>query len=305
MSEKNYKHEMAYDDGWRNESGQLPVKLTSDYLFRILLQRDEKTLIALLAALLHMKSSDVTDIEVTNPIVVGDSVDDKEFHLDINVTLNRTRNVSVEMQVANEGDWTTRSLLYACRAFDQLSHGQDYVEAGQVIQISFTDFALFETEQQLCSTFGFVNLKNISQVYSDKMLIMNVNLRAIASATEEDERFGIDDWAKVFKAETWEDIRMLAEKNKEIEQAASSIWQLTEDEKIREQIRRREANIANYNRKEKMLKELQEKVDAQEQEIKETASLLDDTRLQLNEVQSQLNEKDKEIERLKKLIDNK
>ncbi len=204
-----------------------------------------------------------------------------------------------------------------------LIHGQDYVEAGQVIQISFTDFALFATGQQLCSTFGFVNLKNISQVYSDKMLIMNVNLRAIASATEEDERFGIDKWAKVFKAETWEDIRMLAEKNKEIEQAASSIWQLTEDEKIREQIRRREANIANYNRKEKMLKDLQEKVDEQEQEIKKAASQLkeaksqlDDTKLQLQEVESQLNEsikerdieiskKDREIERLKKLLELK
>ena len=35
---------------------------------------------------------------------------------------------------------------------------------------------------------------------------------------------------------------MIAEKNPEMEQTASSIWQLTEDEKIKEQMRRKRAN---------------------------------------------------------------
>ncbi len=40
---------------------------------------------------------------------------------------------------------------------------------------------------------------------------------------------------------------MIAEKNHEADQAASSLWMLTEDYRVREQIRRREENEREYN----------------------------------------------------------
>ncbi len=40
---------------------------------------------------------------------------------------------------------------------------------------------------------------------------------------------------------------MIAEKNHEADQAASSMWILTEDYRVREQIRRREDNEREYN----------------------------------------------------------
>ena len=46
------------------------------------------------------------------------------------------------------------------------------------------------------------------------------------------------------------------------------MWQLTEDRKIREQIRRREANINNYNQKEKMLADLKEQVKERDEQLK-------------------------------------
>ena len=219
-------------------------------------------------------------------------LDDKEFHLDVHVNLNNETDVNLELQVVHEKDWNIRSLLYACRSLDELSHGQDYIETGSVVQISFTDFDLFDEEQEFYSSYMLVNIRNPRQIYCDKILISNVNLRRIDLATEEDKAYRIDLWAKMFKAKTWEEMHMLAAQDKEIDQAASSMWQLTEDRKIREQIRRREANINAYNRKEKMLADAKAQVKALEEQLKVQKDQLKEKDDQLKSKDDQLKEKD-------------
>jgi len=49
-----YVYPLTQNDGWKKLTGELPVKMTNDYLFRALLQSDNDTLKALLASLLHM-----------------------------------------------------------------------------------------------------------------------------------------------------------------------------------------------------------------------------------------------------------
>ena len=221
--EKSYNNKIPYNDGWKELSGKLPVELTNDYLFRALLQADEDTLRALVADLLHIKKSDIEEIEVTNPIILGETIDDKEFHLDVNAYLNNSRNVNLEMQVVRQEGWIERSLLYACRSFDALSHGEDYMDAEGIIQISFTDFTLFEEAPEFYSTFKVINQKNPELVYTEKFKISNVNLKRIDLATDEDKEYRIDAWARMFKAKSWEDLKMEATKNPEIDKAVSSM----------------------------------------------------------------------------------
>ncbi len=47
-----------------------------------------------------------------------------------------------------------------------------------------------------------------------------LDLTNIDLATEEDKSYNIDKWASLFKAQTWEEIKMLAEKNESIDEAA-------------------------------------------------------------------------------------
>ncbi|MBQ8084714.1 MAG: hypothetical protein IJ232_01240, partial [Lachnospiraceae bacterium] len=58
------------------------------------------------------------------------------------------------------------------------------------------------------------------------------------SVTKEPEE--LYEWAKLFKATTWEEIRMLAEKNEYIADTVVTLRKLTEDEKIRMQCQARE-----------------------------------------------------------------
>jgi hypothetical protein len=51
------------------------------------------------------------------------------------------------------------------------------------------------------------------KIYSDKLRLSVVDLTQIELATEEDCYYNIDLWASFFKAETWEAIKMLAEKD--------------------------------------------------------------------------------------------
>ena len=69
------------------ESGKLFVPMTNDYLFRALLQKNNYVLKGLLCSLLHLNASEVASVTITNPIQLGEAIDDKEFILDINVDL--------------------------------------------------------------------------------------------------------------------------------------------------------------------------------------------------------------------------
>lgn len=67
-----------------------------------------------------------------------------------------------------------------------------------------------------------------------------LDLTRIDLATDEDRQYQIDYWAALFKATTWEELRMLAEKNDAIAAATETVYKLSEEEMIRLQCEARE-----------------------------------------------------------------
>ncbi len=242
--------------------GIIPYGMTNDYMFRAVLQSNDKVLQGLICSLLHLSKREITSIEITNPVILGKSVEDKEFRLDINVLLNNNTVINLEMQVANEMNWPNRSILYLCRSFDNPKHGQDYRETMSAIHIGFLDFTLFKEYPEFYSTYKLINVKN-HHIYSDNFILNVVNLSRIDLATKEDRAYGIDHWAALFKAKTWEELKMIAEKDKDIEEAARSLFQFCTDEQVRKLCRDREEyyqDLRNYEREiERMKKVIAEK----------------------------------------------
>ena len=87
--------------------GKIDYGLTNDYMFRAILQKSRKTLIGLASALLHLNPEDIMDIKITNPIILGESINAKTFILDVNILLNNSRMLNLEMQVNNLHNWKT------------------------------------------------------------------------------------------------------------------------------------------------------------------------------------------------------
>lgn len=235
-------------------TGLLAIPMTNDYLFRALLQRNNKVLKGLICALLHLDPSDISSVVIDNPIELGNAIDDKTFILDIKVIMNNYTIINLEMQVINEHNWTDRSISYLCRSFDRLKSGDPYQTTRPVIQIGLLTFTLFPEHPEFYSTYQLLNVKNYT-LYSDKIGLSVLDLTHIDLATKEDKLYQIDYWASLFKSTTWEELNMLAQNNEYIREASETIYQLTQEEKIRQQCEARE----DYYRRQRGLTDMIEK----------------------------------------------
>ena len=202
-------------------------------MFQGLFQEDTEALTNLICATLHWSRSKIKSIEITNPIILGQYIEGKTFILDIKVLLNDNTIINLEMQLNNYQNWPERSLSYLCRNFDNLNKGSDYTDVKTAIHIGFLDFTLFLHHPEFHATYKMQNIKN-HNIYSDKFILHVIELNSIHMATEEDRNYEIDKWASLFKATTWEDIRMLSNDNPTLESAAETLYQLNMDEQLRE-----------------------------------------------------------------------
>lgn len=214
-----------------NLTGKLPHTLTNDYLFHIVFQDNEKILKNLISCLLSIPISDITHIHVENPILPGDKVDEKEFILDLLLILNHNKKIHIEMQVRFQKFWAERSLAYICRAFNSLETGDSYEKISPVIHIGILSFTLFPNHPEFYSKYQLLNLKT-HKPYSDKLQINVLDLTQEKLATQEDIDSGLLYWAMLFKAKTWEEIKMLAKENEIFEDVAVSMARTLSDREL-------------------------------------------------------------------------
>ena len=90
-------------------------------------------------------------------------------------------------------------------------------------------------------------------------------------ATEDDRAYKIDYWAAIFKAETWEEIRMLAKENEYLQEAANSLYVANADEIVRQQCIAREDAERRERTLERLVMQKQAKLEEQEKLIEEQA----------------------------------
>ncbi len=228
-------------------TGPVEYHLTNDYMFRAVMQKNENVLKHLLCALLRISTESVEKLEIMNPIILGAEIDSKTCILDIRLLLNNNHYYNIEMQVSKQKYWKERSLTYLCRNYDNLESGQEYDEVIPAMQISILDFDLFEGVEELSSRYYLINENpKYCNRYTDGFGIITLNLpqihnRKVIVAEQDTELY---QWAQFFKAESWEEMRMLAQNNEAMNECVNTMAQLSEDEKIRMQCEARKDNLA-------------------------------------------------------------
>ena len=268
-------------------TGSIDYPFTNDYMFRAILQKDKQVLKALIAALLYLKKESIHDVAITNPIELGAAISDKDFILDIRVNLNNEQLIDLEMQMSNECNWSKRSISYAARSFDQLNSGEEYKEVLPVHSIGFLNFTLFEDQPEFFATYELRN-KKTGHLYSSKFSIHVLDLTRIDLATAEDQNYEIDRWAKLFKAKTWEELRMIAKNNPDLLQASNDLYTVNADEIIRQQARARaDAEFWERNKNAK-IKQLEDTIIEQDNTIAENQKLLAEKDAELLRLQKEL-----------------
>ena len=153
-----------------------------------------------------------------------------------------------------------------------------------VHSIGFLDFTLFPETPEFYATYQLKNVKT-GQIYSSKFSIHVVDLKRIDLATEEDQKYGIDQWAKLFKANTWQELRMITHNSPVLQQAAKDLYTINGDEILRQQARAR-ADAEFWERRQKA-------------RIQQLENALAEKNTVIAEKDGALAEKDKQIELLK------
>ncbi len=222
-------------------SGTIRYPMTNDYMFRAVLQENTYALKGLLCAVLGLPEGEIQSVQIMNPIELGTAIDEKTCVLDLKVMLDNSRITNIEMQVNDLGNWPERSLFYLCRSFAHLQKGNDYLDAYTTIHVGILDFSLPNLTPELLSEFKMMNTKN-HEIYSDKLILYVLNLSVLGNTEENTicSSNSLYHWAKFFKARTWEELKMSAEANKYIADAAVTFYEMTEEDKIREQCEARE-----------------------------------------------------------------
>ncbi|MBP3592886.1 MAG: Rpn family recombination-promoting nuclease/putative transposase [Lachnospiraceae bacterium] len=278
-------------------TGKLPYRLTNDYLFRAVFQARPKALEGLCRSVLHLSAEDTISVTLQNPIELGKKIEDKEFILDLAVLINNSRYLNLEMQVYHDPNWVDRSISYTSRCFDNLNRGETYDQVLPVTHVGFLNYTLFPEYPEFHANYQLMNTEN-HQIYSSKFRINVIDLTQIELATEEDKKYGVDRWARVFTATTWEEINMLAQNNEYLQEAVSGVRELTEEEKIRQRCQARETNAYWERIREAQTKRLQA-------DLANAKTELANKNEELANAQAELANKDAEITRLLAQLENK
>ena len=283
------KEKTKFTSALEKATGEIKYNMTNDYMFRALFQQNIIALKGLLSSLLHMPPEDILSVEIMNPIVIGETINDKEFRLDIKAVLNHYQQINLEMQVVNRHDWPERSIGYLSRMYNSLQKGDQYINVKPAIHMGILNFSPFDGEPIFYSRNVLMDM-NKHRIYSDKFQVNVLELKQIELATEEDKKWNLDFWAKLFKARTWEELKMIAKDNEYFTEASNTLCDLYADFNVRERCRDRE----DYELEQKYLHDTIEqmtKVHEQDQmEIRQKDILLEKKDAMIEQLRRELEE---------------
>lgn len=123
-------------------------------------------------------------------------------------------------------------------------------------------------------------------------------------ATEEDRQWEIDYWAALFKATTWEEVKMLAEQNPVFEDAVKTMYEMSAEDEIREQCRAREDYYRTMNMYEAHIRNRDQKIDQLESENSEQAVRISELEGEKSEQAVKIDQLENELQRLKTLLES-
>lgn len=106
-----------------------------------------------------------------------------------------------------------------------------------------------------------------------KFVLCMLDLTQIELATEEDKSYGIDYWARLFKAETWEELKMIAKNDKYLMKASETLYSLHCDQTIQDMCCAREDYIRLHNTIDRKIADLEadnEKLSCDNEKLKAT-----------------------------------
>ena len=201
--------------GGSKQTVKLAYRFMYDLVAKMVFSQNPDLLQNLVAMILRIDPRSIRDFRVTNTEIVPDSLGEKFCRLDILMIVDG-RQVSLELQIADEKDFIDRSTYYLAREYSSaLPASGKYTDLPQTIIISIIDFIQFtNSPDEFYSEFRFLEVKR-HELLTDKLCMIYCELPKLPDALGIHEVMGVENrsydenlklWLSLFKAKTEKDI---------------------------------------------------------------------------------------------------
>ena len=197
-----------------------------DFAFRELMEDDEVRRYFICDAL-NMSVEQVKETRLGNPFLRRRHRKMKLGILDVKVFLQDGTRINLEMQLRRQKFWEKRSLYYLAKMYaDILFMGEHFDRLRRCVAISILDFNLRE-DDRYHSVYRMRD--EMGKDYSDLLELHIIELRKTLNGKSR-----MDDWIRLFNAETEEDLHMIKTKNVGVQRAKYVIQEMSLTEAMRD-----------------------------------------------------------------------
>ena len=187
------------------------ISFKYDYAFRELFSL-ENVRKQFLSVVLEIPLEEIISVKVVNPYLWKRFRRQKLGILDMNMEMQNGTKVNVEMQMRRQKHWVKRQLFYLTKLYcGELREGQDYAKLRKCVSISILDFNLTEHEEN----HSVYRLRDEQGRELTDLLEVHI-LELVKKLKGE---MALNDWIRLFNAESEEDLKMIKVKNEGIVEA--------------------------------------------------------------------------------------
>jgi predicted transposase/invertase (TIGR01784 family) len=213
----------------------------NDYAFKLIFgdEKNKEILVSLLSAILKIQMQKLKGITIINSELFKEYKEDKKGILDIRARTDEGKQIDIEIQLLQTECMTERTLFYWSKLYiDQIKSGDKYSALKKCIVINIFDFNVLP-DNKLHSCFH-LREDDSGQLLTD---LMEIHYLELIKLQDEDSDDLLVLWMKFLKVKTKGELKMLAEKNKDIAKAAKILEVISKDEKKRMEYEAREAAL--------------------------------------------------------------
>jgi predicted transposase/invertase (TIGR01784 family) len=210
--------------------------------------KNKSILISFIEAVIEPESP-IEDLEVLNPTVEQDALEDKISILDLKVKLKNGSFIDVEMQVARTNYFRNRILYYWSKLHgSQLKVGSSYKEINPTISICVLGYKEFDDNDDELHSIFVVKEKFRNTLLNSDLEIHFLELPKYKKWRRKADHKNLDYWTRFLelKNASESEIEEL-KKEPEMDKAIKALEEVSQDARLKELVELREKNQFAYN----------------------------------------------------------
>jgi len=241
-----------------------------DIVFKLVFAKRPDLLKPLLKSVISLPDDEYGEIEIVDPNIYPEHVDEKLGVLDIKVVLKSKTVIDVEMQKEKVACLRERVLFYCSGMLrEQVVSGDDYGNIQRVIGVTITNHVMIPEDGAYHHRYTLYDPETRSE-FTD---LLEVHILELPKLSRIDDGSELWWWMRFLTVRTKEELAMIAEKSPVLEKAAARLTEVSEDMHTRHRLesyrlyemdQRVKARVAKREAEEEMRKVREEARKAEE-----------------------------------------